>query len=309
MKKFAKVISITALVLAVVGLMLTLIGVFGGGAKIVRTLAENGKLSIGPEDFELVEFIDGISIVVENDSTVVFNDDFEVFIAGNLEFTYSEAEVENFVFSMAGGEIDIKQGAGDDWTIEIDGVGKFQTYVENGTLYVVGNQKGVNMDLGDVTITVPRGETLGNVEIHLGAGDMSIAYLAADEMEVAVGAGELWMDEVDVNSLEISVGAGEIEIQDGTMGDVEVSVGMGAAYITGTISGNINGGVSMGELCVEVHGSTEKEHNYNVSCAAGEVQIDGKTYAGVGNTMNLDNDAETTYNLDCAMGRIEVTFR
>ena len=65
----------------------------------------------------------------------------------------------------------------------------------------------------------------------------------------------------------------------------------------------------MGELCIEVQGSAANEHNYNVSCAAGEVEIGGKTYAGVGNSMEIDNGADTNYNLDCAMGRIEVSFK
>jgi len=309
MKKFAKITAITALVLAVLGLMLTIIGAFGGGAKLVKTLARDGGLSIGPEDFEWVEWIDGINIVIEDDSAVVFNDNYEIFTAGERQFSYSETEVENFEFRMAGGDIDIQVGDGENWTVEIDGIGKFQSYVEAGTLYVVGTHSGINVDVGDVLIKIPRSEYLGSADISLGAGEMDIAYLTADEMNIAVGAGDITVEKADVRNLEASVGAGEIDIESGKIGNAEVAVGMGAAYITGNITGNVDGGVSMGELCIEVQGSAANEHNYNVSCAAGEVEIGGKTYAGVGNSMEIDNGADTIYNLDCAMGRIEVSFK
>lgn len=308
MKKFAKVMSITALVLAVLGLMLTIIGAFGGGAKLVKNLAENGGLSIGPEDFELVKWIDEFSIVVTDDSTVVFNDNYEIFTAGSHEFSATAEEVDSFVLSLTGGDVDIEQDFGENWEVQVDGFGRFQTYVEDGTLYVVANQNGVSADFGDVTIVIPQTEQLQNAEINLGAGDMDIFFLNAEEMKISVGAGDITVESAYSQNLEVSVGAGEVEVVYGRLGDVEVSVGMGAAYITGSISGNFDGAVSMGELCVEVLDSDEKDHNYNISCAAGEVRVGGKTYAGVGNSMEIDNDADTTYNLDCAMGRIEVSF-
>lgn len=310
MKKFAKITAITALILAVLGLMLTMIGAFGGGAKLVNALAQNGGLSIGPEDFEWIEWVDGISIVVEEDSTVVFNDNYEIFTAGSHEFTATADEVDNFVLNLTGGDVDIALADGEDWEVSVDGFGKVQTYVENGTLYVVGSKSGFNVDFGDVKIGIPKGiGCLKSVDINLGAGDMDITYFGCEEMKISVGAGDVDVEFLTVDNLEVSVGAGEVVIQDASVEDMEVSVGMGAAYITGTVTGNVDGAVSMGELCVEVLDSDEKDHNYNISCAAGEVQVGGRTYAGVGNSMEIDNDADTTYNLDCAMGRIEVSFR
>ncbi len=309
MKKFAKIMSITALVLVVLGLVLTIIGAFGGGTKLLKTLARDGGLSIGPEDFEWVEWMDGISIVIDEDSTTVFNDNYEIFTAGNHNFTATADEVDNFVLSLTGGDVDIKQGIGETWEVQVEGFGRFQTYAENGTLYVVGRQTGMNAEFGNVTIVIPQTDYLESAEINLGAGDMDIFSIVSREMEISAGAGDITIESACAENLKVSVGAGQVEIESGAIGDLEVSVGMGAAYITGDIIGNVDGDVAMGELVVEVLDSEESAHNYNVSCAAGEVQVGGRTYAGVGNSVELDNDADTTYNLDCSMGRIEVSFK
>lgn len=306
MKKFAKIMAITALVLAVLGFMLTIIGGLGGGAKLTRIMAEKGRLSFGPEDFE---WLGNLSIVVDGDGTVVFDDKHEILTIGSCEFSASADEVESFVFNMPGGDVDIVQGSTDEWEVFIEGFGQIQTYVENGTLYVTGGQNAFVTEFGDVAISVPDGETLQKIEINLGAGDMDIFGLNGEEVEISVGAGDITIESVYAKKIEVSVGAGEVEIADGDMKDVEVSVGMGLADITGNISGNLDGSVAMGQLLVEVKDSTEKEHNYNISCVAGEVRIGGRSYAGVGNSMEIDNEADTTYNLDCSMGNIQISFQ
>ncbi len=305
MKKFAKIMSITALVLAVLGLVLTIIGALGGGTKLVKTLARDGGLHIGPEDFE---WLGEISISVDEDSVVVFNDKYEILTTENHKFSATEDEVDSFVFELVVGDVDIKQGHGENWEVWIEGIGRFQTYVDNGTLYVVGGKGGVISDFGNVTIMIPQTEQLEKAEISLDAGDMDIFSIVSREMEISAGAGDIKIESACAQNLKVSVGAGQVEIESGAIGDLEVSVGMGAAYITGDITGNVDGDVAMGELVVEVLDSEESDHNYNVSCAAGEVQVGGRTYAGVGNSVELDNDADTTYNLDCSMGRIEVSF-
>ena len=306
MKKFAKITAIIALVLAVLGLVLTIIGALGGGHQLIRTFAKEGRLSFGPED---LEWFDGISIVVDEDSTITFNNKYEIITAGNYEFTATEEEVDSFVFELVVGDVDIKQGTGENWEVSIDGIGKYQTYVDDGTLYVVGGEGGIISEFGSVTIVIPQTEQLKRTEICLDAGDMDIYTIVSEDIEINAGAGDISIESAYAENFEVAVGAGQVQVEGGEIGNLEVSVGMGAAYITGDITGNVDGAVAMGELEVEVLNSEEGNHNYNISCAAGEVQIGRKSYAGVGNSVELDNGADTTYNLECSMGRIEVSFK
>ncbi len=308
MNKFTKVTVIIALVCAVLGIVLMGIGAIGGGTQIVDKMASEGLLNFGPDDVDWIERIEGFNIDVNVGSGVQFNEDYEIFTAGQHKFKASVEEVENFVFRLTAGEVDIKEKDCDQWEIEIDGVGEFQTYVEDGTLYVVGEQSGILGDLGDVNITVPRGEKLNSAVFDFGAGDMTLEDLEADMLEVSAGAANVEITAVDAANMNLSVGAGNVEVENSTVGNLEVSVGMGNIEVAGTITGNIDGSVSMGELDIDVYGSTQTEHNYDVSCAAGEVRIGSTSYAGVGNDRKIDNGASTTYTLDCAMGLIDVSF-
>lgn len=307
MKKFAKVTAIVSLVLVILALVFITVGTVGGGASVLRFMALNGDLNFGPEDYYSDRH--GINITYSvNDG--LFDEDYDIVVADSFVTDTKGESVDSLVLSIGGGDIDIMQGDKDYWEVKVDGFGKFQSYVKEGTLYVVGDQNGVNIEAGDVTVLAPKaGESLSKVFINLGAGDMYVDYLTADYMDVSVGAGALEFDEVNVRDMEISVGAGEILVQDGTIGDLSASVGMGAIEIEAEITGDIDGDVAMGELVICVKGSDEKSHNYEVSCGAGEVRVGSRAYAGVAVSTDLNNGASSTYELDCVFGAIQITFR
>lgn len=308
MKKFAKVVGIMALVLAVAGMILALVGAFGGGVSVLNRLAEEGRLSFGPEDFGLEE-LGQWNVVYELDEDTLFNENYRIYSGANQRFDTDGETVTGLVIGLSGGEVTIRQGTEEYWQVEVDGMGRFQVYAENGVLYVVGAQSGFRVNVGEVTIYAPAQMNLDTARVDLGAGETEIEYLAAERMELSVGAGTLYVEELVAEDLEVNVGAGEIQIDSGQMGNVEAGVGMGAMDIEAMITGNLKGSVSMGELVVTVRGSGEKDHNYKLSCAAGEMTVGSRVYAGLGNSQEIDNGAETTYKLDCAMGSLKVVFR
>jgi len=309
MKKFAKVTALISLGLAVLALIFITVGTIGGGASKLSLMALRGDLNFGPDDIHGAGSRDRINVEIDLDDESLFSKNHEIFSAGKYETDTEGETVNKLVISVGGGDIDVLQGDKDYWEVCVDGVGKFQTYVENETLYVLGKQKGVNVDLGDVQVFAPKGgEALLKAVISLGAGDMSIEYLAAEDVEISVGAGALEVEEVQADELELAVGAGEIEVGDGMIHDLVASVGMGAIYIESAVTGDVQGSVAMGELVVIVEGSDENDHNYDVSCGAGELVVGSRSYSGVGVSADLDNNADTTYELDCALGTIRIIF-
>lgn len=307
MKKFAKIVGIMALIFSVLGLALIMIGGFGGGIGLVKTMAEEGKLSFGPEDFEWTKMLNGTQITIGADS-VEFDRDYEIYSAGSRHFVQSGQSVDSFELNLAGGTVNLLEGEDENWDILIEGLGKFQVYEEAGTLFINASQKAVSSAVGKVTIVLPREVKLKRAEFNLGAGEMEVEYLETDTMEINAGAANVVMENILTGGLEISVGAGAVEIEEGCIGNLEVSVGMGEADISADISGNIDGAVSMGALYMDVHGSKQEEHNYEVSCGMGEIQIGKSSYAGLNNIQEINNNAATTYTLDCSMGSIEIKF-
>lgn len=341
MKKFAKITAIIALVMTVLGVTLLSIGAIGGGIRALKALARSGQLSFGPEDLKGLKWIgkwnykwniwdDSIGwnddVFHDDvwdgdvwdddlwdddlwDDDDLFDPDFELFIGGSTIYEADASEVKNLQVQLGGSDVQFVQWDKDMWRVEAKSIGKFQSYVEGDTLKILGIKKGINLGYFEVTVYMPGNAELNKAEIAIGAGDMEIESLAADKAAINVGAGSLTIKDLQADKLLINTGAGEVKVRDGVIGDMELATGMGSLNVKGKITGDIYSSVAMGAVEVVVCGSDEKDHNYELSCAAGEMRVGSRYNAGLGMDMSIDNDASTTYKLDCAMGSTKVTFR
>ncbi|MBD5460125.1 MAG: DUF4097 domain-containing protein [Lachnospiraceae bacterium] len=167
----------------------------------------------------------------------------------------------------------------------------------------------MNISYSDVTVYMPQNARLGRAEIYIGAGEMDIDHLTAEKAMVNVGAGSLTIKDLEVGKIQMNVGAGSVTVKDGVIGDMELATGMGSLTMKANITGDIYSSVAMGEVKIVVCGSGEKDHNYELSCTAGEMRVGSRYNAGLGMDISIDNDALSTYTLTCAMGSVSVTFQ
>lgn len=309
MKKFVKISAITALVLVILGVILLSIGAVGGGIQGVNFLANSGALSFGPEDIDIVDWVHTWDVEYDLDEDIMFDSGYTLFTGGSTEFTADSAEVHRLFVELGGSQIQFLTSEDDTWRVEAEGIGKFQVFVQDNTLKVMGVKKGVNISFCEVKIYVPEGTMLSEAELNVGAGEMDIEYLAAGEMDLSVGAGSVTAEYLKTADLSVDIGAGEMVIEDGEVGDLEVAVGAGRFEMEGTIAGDVDGDVAMGSMDLTVYGSEESDHNYEVDCAAGSMIVGSRSYSGLGTEMSIDNGAATTYELECAMGELNVRFR
>lgn len=303
MKKFSKIVGAIAGVLAVIGIVMICIGALGGGASIVKQASSNEKVEIISE---LMGLKSKLNFVYNDD--INFSSGYQVFKNETGEFTSEGEVVKALNVEISGGEIEMSTHMGSDWKVIYESMGKIQIYAEDGTLYIRGEKEGVKVDFGTITILAPQDAILDKAEIELGVGSMDIASMQAENFKVSVGAGELQVGRLNSHTAELEVGAGEISIRDGEVTDLYASVGMGEIDMNGNILGNVDAEVAMGALELEIYNSTETDHNYELSCAAGEMLIGSKEYAGLGVSTDINNGADTTYKLDCAMGSMELKF-
>ena len=52
----------------------------------------------------------------------------------------------------------------------------------------------------------------------------------------------------------------------------------------------------------------EKDHNYEIECSAGNVEINGWEFTALGTEKYVNNGAATTFELTCSMGNITLDF-
>ena len=94
-----------------------------------------------------------------------------------------------------------------------------------------------------------------------------------------------------------------------TTGDVTLEVGVGEIRFEGSIPGDLDATCSMGNMEITVIGSTEQDHNMQMDCAAGNLDVGSRSYAGLATEQSIDNGADSDYNLSCAMGNMTLTFK
>lgn len=325
MKKFVKYTAITALVLVVVGVVMLSIGAIGGSVQGIKVMDEvvkkvkAGEFSIDAEDLEVLEemgveveeWLDelGIEPTFSVNADIKFNDNFPVYSGGTIDLDFDAAEVKKLVFSLATCDVEIKSHTGSTLSIDADFAGKMQAFVDGDTFYVLATNSGVNVSAGDFELQVPEGMTFEEVKFDFGAGSIDIDELQGGEVMVSVGAGDFDAKKLVADSVILAVGAGDATIRDGILGDVRAEVGAGNIDITAQITGEVKGDVALGNLSMVVKGSGKGDHNYQVDCAMGEVNVGDYSWAGLATSdIFINNNAETTYEFDCAMGNIDVRF-
>lgn len=278
MKKFMKISSILALVLAVVGFVLVFTaGVVKGPAALSKLKSSLRGLDSGVR-FEVEDHIrfDRENAVYEGDTT-------RSFPAGDV--TDLDVEAGACLFT-------VEESADESFHLEVQGAGKYQGYISDGTLHIrvmCGTAPGSKDSECKVVLSVPKEFCFQRAELSLGAGQISgDSGLRAEQMEIELGAGEISLSGLKVETLETEVGMGALFLQ----GDVLESANLECAM--GSIEMVLNGG--------------ETDYNYQVEAAAGNVQIGERSLGGMAGEWDMDNDAAGDIYVECAMGSIQISF-
>ncbi len=140
----------------------------------------------------------------------------------------------------------------------------------------------------------------GHINIHTTDEHHSHTHLAQiiitlpldyviDDLSVDLGAGEIIAsDDLHANELSLDMGSGNIQLATLNANDIEINNAAGNVNLT--LAGN------------------EKDYNYKLSCALGQVLLDDQSDAGFGNDFNRDYNANKDVCIDVATGNIEVHF-
>ncbi len=324
MNKFIKISLITAGVLLVVGIIFGIIGAWGAKRVVKKTLVEDVKLdekiekivdTVMESDFDIagLEFSGkDIKIQVGDDAPTELKINGEIIEGKSHDQIQIDAvTVKNLELELGAGTFTVEEKEAEDQTIDIlfDGYGDCNYYIEEGTLYVE-SFKGILLSTngtGEVTVRIPKGSAFDEVDAKIGAGVMELENMKVHELEASIGAGELKMKNMEADELSTEIGAGSVTVKDTVIGDAEISVAMGECIFEGTIHGNLKADCDMGNLEFTLTGE-EKDHNYEVKCAAGNVSIGSFEYAALAAEREVDNQAASTFDIDCSMGNIAIEF-
>ena len=317
MKKFIKFSFVVAMILIIVGGVFYMLGRKDGREEMNELLSEFGadwmnvdwsnNFDFDSYDLERVDIIDFGSYDI-NDSSI-FNDNYAIWSGDVKKQTVYQGSIDELNLEIGGSMVTIEDS--DDGNIYIEGknVGKMQAYVEGDTLYVKSVRPANLMDEvknSTITLYLPN-SSLQLLDVSLGAGQLKMENLAVQDMTASIGAGQLLMEDMALGNLKVSLGAGELEAEDVTVENLTASIGAGNMDFSGGIYRSAEISCSMGNVDMELEGDKD-DFNYQLSCVAGNMEIDGDRYSGAAMERYIDNGAAKTITIDCSMGNVEVDF-
>ena len=323
MKKFPKGCLMTALVLFLVGLILSLVcGLLGGFRQLTEMgvndfpfglyRAFTGDWRIGPlrsqeyrmdelddlEELEEIMDIEEVRKTVDNEMEKNLKNlakkkeqlPLTADTLGSLEIDVSDCDVlileseDEHVWFLVDGNANRPH-----YAIENER-GRSELSIENEVEHHLGNwRKGPN---DTVYLWLPTGCALEECEIDLGSGYMDSIFLKAGQIKVDLGAGLLEADGFEGKEVSLTVGAGEL-LADRIMAvKADFEIGAGHLDIRDLeVSGETDLEVSVG--LAQIEGTILG--NLDLDCEMGEVSV---------NLTGSEDDH--SYEVECGMGEITV---
>lgn len=319
MKKFVKGMLIAAGCFFVAGIVLGIIGIAGGsymdkkyGNTKNHALVRDVWDRVRKWDFRHIRG-DGSGLVLLYDG-IEFDEDHGLAYGSFTDDSLNGEDICRLDLEIGGGSLTICRG--DSLVLKKDGGPECQYYIEEDTFYLK-QRCPVGGGETDITLTLPEGIVLDEVDIVMGAGEIIARDLfAAKEMTIELDAGEITMEEVRADAFSAEVAAGSITVRRLDAKECDTSVNMGNINLQESlITGDMDAEVNMGEIAVSLRDSFEN-HDFEIDCSMGDITIvaeDGKAreYSGLSSSMELygkSGGGESRYDLDCDMGNILVKF-
>lgn len=322
MKKFMKVCAVMAFVFLLLGLALAIAAGTVRGRTTISQVVETvtgGRVSVNFGNF----FRWGIQ-VRDNVSDSLPELDYDIGEADSFDSGYEirGGDVRKFCLGETVETLKIEAGgcqfltlASDDNSFYAEAAksGRFQAYLENGTLYVRAAPTSRRLDSWDgwencvIKLYVPKDYHYGEVDIELGAGDLEVQGLDADKVSLGVGAGRIIANSLKTESLKLEVGMGQIDMKDVSVKEVKAEIGMGDLQLEGIIEGNMDASCAMGNVDVKITGS-QKDFNYRLNGAMGNIDLGSESYTGFALSKKIDNGARKDMQIECNAGNIKIRF-
>lgn len=295
MKKFMNTCGCLAVIMVVVGIVMVVVsGAVKGpeALKTIRNYVANG-----------IEQLDsGVRFDIESDMD--FEDGVPV-LAGESKQSFAVTEVWKLDAEVGACQLNILPSEDQNIYVHTEGVGNYQGYVKDGTLYLKGiSANGIGADLS-------KGDSGLNLDLQLSACNITL-YVPADfyfeEVKLCLGAGVVvgscpW----EAGKLELELAAGEIELSNVEAASLNVEVGAGALTYDGSIFKDADIECGMGDVTIKLDDS-QTDYNFDVEVAAGDVTIGSESFGGIAGERNINNNASKKIDVECAMGSVEIDF-
>ena len=287
MKKSSKVMLLTAAVVGVVGIGMSVGGVAMGATIAGLNLSKYGFDGIVKQTAKYISLDDKDDWEQDWDEITQL----EPVETDNDKEIFETAPISDLKLSLSGDELKFRSYDGDKLRIEVSGSKKDKVRIGTEDDSLILETTGRTRDR-EITVSYPKNVRFKETSIEVAAGTVTMCdEFWTDDLDVSVAAGEFTNTGKirAASDTTIAVGTGNVELSELDINNLEVDCGIG----------NVDLGIW----------GKEADYNYQISCSAGNVDIGDSSYSGVGHNKNITNpNAKGNMNLDCGVGNITVDF-
>lgn len=304
MNKFIRVMLITFVTCLAVGGGLLIAGIALGGTW------NDATVEIGDDQYDMRNLFDHGFLKFGGNTHDADDSDMSETVLTNNELTVAADEIRDLDMTLRSCELQVSPSEDDQIRLEIeDGQEKhFSVRQKGGALSINDSRKNKNhLKAIRVNLQIPEDYVFQSVSMTLGAGNVRLERLAANEIDIEGGAGKIEAETlIAKDELNAEIGAGDFYIKSASLGETDIECGVGKFEIGSCeLNGDadISGGV--GDVNIGIIGEKE-DYNYELSCGLGELAVFDDSYTSLGKDKEIDNDAPYTLSLECGVGRVNV---
>ena len=295
MRKFSKIVLVTAAVLGTVGIGLSVGGAAMGASFTLDMLKRSDGSGMGILERWLDWDDDGWEEEHHEDEAAHYSSRNEAGTsaeyAGREGKKYTMENPEDLDIELSCDALTFREYAGEMLQIEVTGDenGNVKVYEDNNKVKIKSQK---NAKDRRIVISCPSDTEFQKVDIDVEAGAVSVEDgLKVHELSVAVDTG--------VFSNMDTIAASEVEAE----------VGTGTLSFYGLDAENIQAECGLGTMNLEVEGKQE-DYSCSLSCGAGKVKLGSEEYSGLGTVKRIDSaEASRKMKIDCGLGTVCVNFK
>jgi hypothetical protein len=159
-----------------------------------------------------------------------------------------------------------------------------------------------------IIVTIPDDFVADDISLHIDAGTVEAESINTITGDFSVDAGKMVIQQLAVSGKSsYHVGAGDMVLKNIEAEDITVECSVGNIEIDGVIAGNNDITCDVGNVSLNLDADKD-EYSYEVNSDIGNVMIDGKKYNGIGNEIINNKETDNALNLKCDIGSISVEF-
>lgn len=132
-------------------------------------------------------------------------------------------------------------------------------------------------------------DILREMDMELGACSVYAERLNADNIFIELGAGQVIVDEMWADTkAQLQVGTGQMTVESFEGNSLDLDCGIGSMVV----------------IC----NGNKSDYNYSLECGIGNIQLDDTSYSGIGQGMNINNNAQRNIDVECGIGEVALEF-